>query len=40
VKVRRTSVRPSIFIDCAEEWLGLSAKDVYERTGEPNEYYP
>jgi|GEM_PF-3967985 len=30
----------AVFLDCAEEWLTLSPQALYERTGEPNEYYP
>ncbi len=44
---RKASVQPGTgaaravaFLDCANQWLTKSSKEVFEATGVPNEYYP
>lgn len=44
---RRAVVQPGsvaakavAFLECADQWLTKSSKEVFEATGVPNEYYP
>jgi len=34
------SAKAVAFLDCANQWLTKSSKELFEKTGIPNEYYP